>query len=343
MRAFTWMLFTTHACAATNEVGCKALLAAGKVPFTSEADVRRALEAAAASVKTCVANNGRALKAWGLDLAGRNPALDVPTLDRICSNAKKYAQSGKTLPELDDFGILDGVAAVATGISQATLATVTGLAVKTPVSVIGANFGVGWVFDKLFHQKNAKECQALYSDQGCAELANVDTFQLEAMVNTWATGPTPPGSAGAPAPRVDPAVLAWGKSDACKTCTRNLEAVCSNHVAEYTQQFKQVATMSNAVGLVAGGLTRLQALAASAGGAGFLDKAMALVVTPVWQGWVGGQAAVGRPDWFKKTSLDVLQAAEKWRYRQGVPKGVSVGVWLNTKLDACLCGRLHVP
>lgn len=323
MRALSWMVFTMYACAASNDDGCTALLSAGQVPFKSEDDISRMLEEAAASVKACAATTGRGLKAWGADLVQADPAVDIAALERICKNAAPLAKSGLTLPELDDFGLTDTFAAIGVGASQSYLAIFVGVGwTKNPLATFGTNIGIGAVFGKLFYSQNEADCRELYSDQGCAELSNPETWRaLNPATGTESYG-LPLTAADFGTRSADAAVLAWGKSDACKACSKELMTVCLNHVSEYNKKFKQVATMSNAVGLMSGAWARLGlAAAAGASESEVLKKAlMASVVQPIWQSWRIGQAAIGHPDWAKETLLNALRTALKWQERMGVPK-----------------------
>lgn len=198
-------------------------MAAVQIPLKSEGDLRNAFERAAADVRACAAggaSGGRLLKSWGAEVASATPpeGLQVSHLENICSNAAK-AKSGETLPEMDEWGTMDALAAAGLGAAQGVLAGASAIILKVPNPECAflANSAVEQVLSHMFYEKNEEQCQSQYGDAGCRELAV-----------GWATG-------------LSPAVSEWAgtdrPSDACKSCGQDLLAICLRHMAEYNKNF----------------------------------------------------------------------------------------------------------
>lgn len=315
MQALSWLFMTMYTCSVTDEAGCTAMLTAVEVPFASEDDVGKAVDKAAAEVKKCAAGAGRRLKAWGATVIDDNPGVQVNTFEAICSTAGKLAESGETLPELDEFGGLDGLAAVGTGLARATIATYVGMRFPGQwYAAAGTNLGVGMLFGKMFYEKIADNCYKNYGEQSCGEIAQQNQFRQAAHV--LATGPTPDGTVPSmPAnSAVSKAVLDWGATDACKTCAKDLTAVCLKHVALYNKKFRMAETMANSAGMVAGGFVRLMQASDTATTTADSDKlvrstAFTGIISPLWQAFRFAQAARGQPQWVTEEGLPGLAKA----------------------------------
>lgn len=93
MQAITRMMTTIYMCPFTNRAGCKSMVRAQKLPFTTANDMKAAVENAAKQVSSCVASSGRGLKAWGADMLAGTP-VSADAIKLLCARTEVDVKAG---------------------------------------------------------------------------------------------------------------------------------------------------------------------------------------------------------------------------------------------------------
>jgi hypothetical protein len=308
------------------------MVLAARPPFQTVEEMEAMLNAAADTVAVCVASGGgtggvRKLQAWGADALASGEYANVAAMKEFCHQAAD-SMAANTPIEFD-LNALQTAAAIANGVSQSVLTTVVSLRTGRFFAGVAENEIMSYHFNNLFYKRNREDCWSEYSLEGCKELAGAGK----------------------------PDLTAWAISPDCQSCTADLQGVCQRIMKAYNDKFSEVSGNAN---FISGAVTAVSNLGKE------LVKGFGKNLGPIAKQFLesyrdvtfnlyGSYEAGGWEDRIKERTpeqealqmqaLQMEAAANQWRQKYGLDKGMGIARAVGGYLDLSLCLLLlvHTP